>query len=133
MIYGQWRRVVSREELDAFELRQRDTEEAWDLRNEVLADHFDALVGKLVRLRAETPIAKTMYPRHSSWKALWRNRDWLIVAYLKDTTFLAVVEAAKFELLPALRNGAPLAPIQGTASEYLEQVMNRLAMNASER
>ena len=51
-LYACWKRQAPRGDLDARERQERDYAEAWDLRNEALADRLDAYVGRTVALTA---------------------------------------------------------------------------------
>lgn len=125
MIYGQWRRVSARAELDSWELRQREEEEAWDLRNEILADRLDALLGTTVRLRAACPVGERRFPAHSRFRVLWRNKDRLILSWLKDDEILVVLEAERFDPEPPVKHM--------TAVDILDEwLLNRTAAGASE-
>lgn len=84
--YGLWRRQASRLELDAYERRARDADEAWDLRHPEEADKLDALIGRTVALLRERegyPDPDTgegrVYRRGCLFKVRGRVRDGLLV------------------------------------------------------
>lgn len=84
--YGLWRRIAPRAELDPLERRQRDADEAWDLRHTEEADRLDALVGRTVTLRRRMeafPDPDTgegrIYSKGCQFKVRGRVRDQLIV------------------------------------------------------
>lgn len=87
--YGLWRRAAPRAELDAWERRARDADEAWDMRHPVEADALDALIGCTVALRAprqgfpdpETGVGR-VYRRGCRFKVRGRVRGMLLVVLL---------------------------------------------------
>ncbi len=134
-LYGCWRRLIDRSELDPFELRQRDDEEAWDLRNEALADQLDEMVGKIARLTVSTPIGHHFCKRGTRFRVVWRVKDWLIISWLRDPSVLQIVEAAKFELeprsaVPAERVTAVHPPLSPEKEQELADILNA-AVNAA--
>lgn len=76
--YGLWRRIAPRRLLDDHECALRDSEEAWDLRNEALADRLDARVGASVRLREEWLTCTVRYRAGAEFIVLGRVRDALL-------------------------------------------------------
>lgn len=84
--YGLWRRAAPRLELDAYERRERDADEAWDLRHPEEADRLDAMIGQQVRLlrrREGFPDPETgegkVYPKGCRFKVRGRVRGALLV------------------------------------------------------
>lgn len=84
--YGLWRRAAPRLELDDYERRQRDADEAWDLRHSEEADELDALIGRTLALRAARqgfPDPETgegrVYQRGCRFTVIGRVRGTLLV------------------------------------------------------
>lgn len=84
--YGLWRLTASRAELDPQEIRQRDADEAWDIRYPELAEQLDTYVGQtvsLTRAREGIPNPETgegrTYPKGARFAVQHRVRDWFLV------------------------------------------------------
>ena len=97
-LYGIFRRTVPRSELDAWERRQRDLEEAWDLRNEALADALDTMIGKVVALRREIRIGfgelgSTKYRKGSRFRVQGRICDRFLASLERDKSLIVNIDA----------------------------------------
>lgn len=92
-LYGIYRRTMPRTELDPYERRQRDQDEAWDLRNEALVDALDLMIGKLMRLRHPIEIGQKTFAKGTAFYVRGRVRDTYLVTQLTDKSLTTVIAA----------------------------------------
>ncbi len=84
--YGIWRLTAPRAALDEQETRQRDSDEAWDMRYADRAEELDRYLGavvELTRAREGIPNPETgegrEYPKGARFTVSGRVRDWFLV------------------------------------------------------